>query len=545
MTKNQHALRIGLSLRKLTKTFREAVVASASAGYNFLWIDSLCIIQDSQEDWKRESMKMSDIYRNAAFTIVASAAWNGREGLFRTQDPLPSHPCVLGVRTHRETTRMTYAIPTQMDIEKTRRIELELCKWNRRGWCLQERALSRRILYFGESQLHFELKNDSGEVIRLESQTNERAYFQANRLRPGSSIASVYSSLMWWEYVNSYTQRQLTYRKDRPLAIQGLAVSMEQAGIPMFLPALRSEIDLHGVASNDFVASLLWYVDRDTTDRPSTEPENYPTWSWLSVDGVVFNDSANEVHGNSNLSVLEFVESDLIGNEDSDTIFAAGIKGLQLKVNGKLQKAAWKAMPNLFYFACHGGIDALCFSPPGYRDEELQFARELQKTSRSDPRWWPRSEGKFEYLEMIRPVSNDPGIGPKAHILQTQDGIAIGWIVPDTTDPLPEEIYCLEIRVEPVTAAEKHKLINTWVVRGLVLDRIRNRSETQLPVYTRIGFFELDPKHRGFLHPDLAFDWKFPPAEREGLRSNFLREWPDVDPHGFFEDVHEQVFTIS
>lgn len=545
---NQHSLRLGVPIARLTKTFQEAIITAASLEYSFLWIDSLCIIQDLPEDWKRESVTMCDIYKNAAFTIVASAAWSGKEGLFRPQDPLSNHPCLLGVRVHERNTRVTYAVPAQMDVEKTRRIELELCKWNRRGWCLQERALSRRIVFFGESQLHFELKNGSGEVVHLKSQGNERAYFESNRLRPESSVARRYSSHMWWEFVNSYTQRQLTYRSDRPLAIQGLAASMEGAGIPMFLPTLRSEINLVGTASNDFVAGLLWYVDKDTTSRPSDETDNYPTWSWLSVDGVIFNDSVGELHETSTLSVKELIEPEDIrdggSNNDNHIMFAAGIKGLQLRVSGKLRRARWEAAPDQFYFARRGGVDALCFNPPGYRDMELLIAQQLRKHNRGDPGWLPRSEGKFEYLEMVKPISNDAGMGPRAHVLQTHEGIPIGWLVPDTTDTLPEEIYCLQIRVEPTTPVEKYKLINTWAVRGLVLARVESCSDIYLPVYSRVGYFELDQKRNGFLHTDLAFDWRFSSPERKDLRNNFLRKWPDVDPRGFFEDVSEQQFII-
>ncbi|KAH8592621.1 heterokaryon incompatibility, partial [Bisporella sp. PMI_857] len=71
---NQHSLRLGVSTAELTKTFRQAIHTVASLGYSFLWIDSLCIIQDSKEDWKRESATMCDIYKNSSFTIVASAA---------------------------------------------------------------------------------------------------------------------------------------------------------------------------------------------------------------------------------------------------------------------------------------------------------------------------------------------------------------------------------------------------------------------------------------------------------------------------------------
>jgi hypothetical protein len=90
----------------------------------------------------------------------------------------------------------------------------------------------------------------------------------------------------------------------------------------------------------------------------------------------------------------------------------------------------------------------------------------------------------------------------------------------------------------------KYKLINTWVVRGLALDRVENCSDTRLPLYSRIGYFELDSKHNGFLHADFSFDRKFSSAERKGLENNFLRKWPSVDPYGFFKDAPEQKFII-
>lgn len=183
------------------------------------------------------------------------------------------------------------------------------------------------------------------------------------------------------------------------------------------------------------------------------------------MDGVIFNDSVGEVHETSTLSVKELIEPEDIrdggSNNDNHIMFTAGVKGLQLRVSGKLRGARWEAVPDKFYFARREGVDVLCFNPPGYRDMELLIARQLRKHSRGDPGWWPRSEGKFEYLEMVKPISNDAGMGPRAHVLQTHKGIPIGWLAPDTTDALPEEIYCLQIRVEPTTPAEKYKLINT------------------------------------------------------------------------------------
>lgn len=135
-------------------------------------------------------------------------------------------------------------------------------------------------------------------------------------------------------------------------------------------------------------------------------------------------------------------------------------------------------------------------------------------------------------------------MGPKAHILQTPEGMPIDWMLPDTTDVLPDEIYCLQIRLEPVRPADKYKLINTWVVRGLALKLVENQSGTMTPVYSRIGYFELSQKHNGFLYPDLAFIQKFQSADQEGLKNNFLRRWPNVDPYSFFGEVSDQEFII-
>jgi len=364
---------------------------------------------------------------------------------------------------------------------------------------------------------------------------------------------------MWWEFVNSYTQRQLTYRSDRPLAIQGLAASIESAGIPMFLSTLRDEINLRGSASNDFVASLLWYVDKDRTSRPASwKTDNFSSWSWLSVDGVIFNDSVGEVHETSGLSVTELIEPEdgrdrgSNNNNNNYVMFAAGVKGLRLKARGRIRRASWEPGPEQFYFSRRAGVNALCLNPPGYRHRELIMARELlQGNIAGSPDWRPHSEGKFEYLEMVRPVWNDKEMGPRVYVLQNPEPerMPVGWLVPDSTDALPEEIYCLQIRVEPVTLVEKYKITNTWVVRGLALARVGDREDDAaagefVPKYERVGYFELDARRNGFLHSDFAFDWRFGAEERKELRKCFLRKWPDVDPGGFFEDVPEQEFVI-
>jgi hypothetical protein len=43
-------------------TFFDATIITRELGYRYLWIDSLCIVQDFLEDWEAESQNMGNIY---------------------------------------------------------------------------------------------------------------------------------------------------------------------------------------------------------------------------------------------------------------------------------------------------------------------------------------------------------------------------------------------------------------------------------------------------------------------------------------------------
>lgn len=58
----------------------------------YIWIDSLCIIQDSEEDWKFEAAQMDVVYRNAINNIVATKGTDSESGLFTERKPLSLHP---------------------------------------------------------------------------------------------------------------------------------------------------------------------------------------------------------------------------------------------------------------------------------------------------------------------------------------------------------------------------------------------------------------------------------------------------------------------
>jgi hypothetical protein len=82
MKSNVQALSSTIPLHSLCKTFQDAVLVTSLLGYKYLWIDSMCIIQDNEDDWRKESALMSEVYSNAVVNLAATDAKDGSVGLF-------------------------------------------------------------------------------------------------------------------------------------------------------------------------------------------------------------------------------------------------------------------------------------------------------------------------------------------------------------------------------------------------------------------------------------------------------------------------------
>lgn len=77
---NFSSLREGINFDQLPKTFQDAIEVTQQLGIAFLWIDSLCIIQDDKGDWKCESRCMQSVFAGAYCTIAATSAKDSTEG---------------------------------------------------------------------------------------------------------------------------------------------------------------------------------------------------------------------------------------------------------------------------------------------------------------------------------------------------------------------------------------------------------------------------------------------------------------------------------
>jgi len=92
LNSNVDAFKESIEFNKLPKTFKDAVIITRELGIRYLWIDSLCIIQDSEQDWFEQSARMGEVYSGAWLTISASASTSTDSGCFVPRPPIYSSP---------------------------------------------------------------------------------------------------------------------------------------------------------------------------------------------------------------------------------------------------------------------------------------------------------------------------------------------------------------------------------------------------------------------------------------------------------------------
>jgi hypothetical protein len=142
---------IGLSELSLTRTFRDALDVTRKLGVEYIWIDSLCIVQDDTDDWTRECPKMGYIYGEAYLVIAATLAKNGDHGLYRERFPrriefLTSAGQTLKVAVYEKAHHDVWKKGEQF----WEAPELPLFD---RAWAFQERLLARRLVHFTPTEL--------------------------------------------------------------------------------------------------------------------------------------------------------------------------------------------------------------------------------------------------------------------------------------------------------------------------------------------------------------------------------------------------------
>ncbi|TVY80789.1 hypothetical protein LSUE1_G006736 [Lachnellula suecica] len=170
-TDNLEIMKSGITVSSLPRTFRDAIVVARHLNIEYLWIDSLCIIQNSSEDWQTEVQLMEAVYSNSCCNIAASHSINGDGGLFVNRDPY--FTTALEVRAEWDNVEHQNIVLHPSDFWATRIGNAPL---NKRGWVLQERVLAPRTIHFTHDQIIWEAQTERACKIYFDEFTRASPY---------------------------------------------------------------------------------------------------------------------------------------------------------------------------------------------------------------------------------------------------------------------------------------------------------------------------------------------------------------------------------
>ncbi|PKK52246.1 hypothetical protein CI102_2356 [Trichoderma harzianum] len=275
----------GIKVSELPPTFRDAVNVARNLSVRYLWIDSLCIVQDDPHDWQIESAKMASIYRDAYFVLGAACGESDAQGFLHSrhwQDVVTLTPLDQG------TTLALQLLPPETDEDHVDTVSQE--PLSKRAWCLQERYLPRRMLLYGSQQILWECQkmsaSEEGDIRLHDGSHLERICKTANI--PASVLARTcreryvgdkdVNYIDWYKMVEDYTGRFITKSSDRLPALSGLAKAVSQSSKDDYLASLWK---------NSLIEGLTWCGSQGA--EKLEEPREYisPSWSWASVTGTV------------------------------------------------------------------------------------------------------------------------------------------------------------------------------------------------------------------------------------------------------------------
>lgn len=260
---------------KLPRVFQDFVTVALKLGLYYIWIDSLCIIQDTHADWAYHARHMDRIYENALFTVAAVDSRDGSEPFLGTEAP----------STRQEWQAVDVPITDTVGGPcniKARRYAVTLhAEWLQgpleyRAWAWQERQLSVRVINFTKNQVSWHCKTSS-------TCESERPML----LTRSKSVSERKPNLRreWCHAVEEYSERNLTHWTDRLPALSGYASRLHTN--------MNAEY-LAGLWLSDFPMCLAWYR-RELSDSPRGKPRMWrsldngvPSWSWASVAGPMY-----------------------------------------------------------------------------------------------------------------------------------------------------------------------------------------------------------------------------------------------------------------
>ena len=261
---------------EIPRVIQDAMHITQALKCRYLWVDTLCILQDNVIEKESQISRMDVVYSNAELTIAAVSAQDAKgtlAGIQKGTRPRPRHFAQVG-------SSLWMAQPP-FDLL----LNYSNSKYSSRGWTFQEEKLSTRCLYICQKQVFFRCQENvwyeiqhlhlSRQLARLDHAYYGRLGTYLMKPINDEPLARSYQSAVptirrcrqYHDMLESYTWRELTYESDILRAFQGIIERLGKIGFGRFC---------YGIPESIFDFALLWYP----TNMNEPRRLDFPSWCW-------------------------------------------------------------------------------------------------------------------------------------------------------------------------------------------------------------------------------------------------------------------------
>ncbi|OJJ55666.1 hypothetical protein ASPSYDRAFT_48874 [Aspergillus sydowii CBS 593.65] len=361
----------GIDTAEIPETILDAIRVSIGMGYQYLWVDAFCIVQDSEQEKIAELGKMASIYSGAIFTICVMSAKSATEGFLRQAYSNCSDD--QSIRTWHADIRdaisqvAAASLEIRSDFSNEDIFDSPILE---RGWTFQEALLSPRlVMFFAHGQRPtlrcstHTVQSDGGRIaahpkplvnLRELEQVVERAKPKAEYYIQTAKAEE------WVTIVKQFSQRSFTYQADKMPAIMGIVLEWKA----LFMQGQYWA----GLWSKTLAKDLIWKARTDYSPRAACESYVAPSWSWASRAHPVYYQSLGDMLSFEGAYLFEVVSCEVIPVHEDLPNGAIKSAKLTVKCIAELVDLGAPESEDVSFTVSSGGVNLVFDDSPRPRD---------------------------------------------------------------------------------------------------------------------------------------------------------------------------------